>query len=59
MGPDSGEIDIMEAVGCDLGQVYGTVHTGAFNHRKNTQVGRNYYCDYGAWQTYTIDWRTR
>jgi beta-glucanase (GH16 family) len=54
--PDSGEIDIMESVGCDAGQVYGTVHTGAFNHMKSTQVGRKYFCEYGAWQTYTIDW---
>jgi beta-glucanase (GH16 family) len=54
--PHSGEIDIMESVGCDAGKIYGTVHTGAFNHLKNTQVGRNYHVDYGAWQTYTIDW---
>lgn len=34
--PDGGEIDIMEHVGFDEGVVHGTVHTGAFNHTKNT-----------------------
>jgi beta-glucanase (GH16 family) len=35
--PDGGEIDIMEHVGFDEGVVHGTVHTGAYNHVKNTQ----------------------
>lgn len=35
--PDDGEIDIMEHVGFDEGVVHGTIHTGAFNHTKNTQ----------------------
>jgi beta-glucanase (GH16 family) len=54
--PHSGEIDIMEAVGCTRGSVYGTVHTGAYNHMKSTQKGRNYYTDETQWHTYTIDW---
>jgi len=54
--PDSGEIDIMESVGCTHGKVYGTVHTGAYNHMKNTQVGSNYETDYGGWHTYAFDW---
>lgn len=37
--PNSGEIDIMEHVGNNLGWVFGTVHTGAFNHMNGTQVG--------------------
>jgi len=54
--PKSGEIDIMESVGCSHGKVYGTVHTDAYNHMKNTQVGHDYYCDYSEFHTYTIDW---
>jgi beta-glucanase (GH16 family) len=34
--PDDGEIDIMEHVGFDPGVVHGTVHTGAYNHTRNT-----------------------
>jgi beta-glucanase (GH16 family) len=37
--PASGEIDIMEYVGYDPGIVHGTIHTGAFNHMMNTQIG--------------------
>jgi beta-glucanase (GH16 family) len=35
--PDDGEIDIMEHVGFDAGVVHGTVHTGAYNHRRGNQ----------------------
>eukprot|EP00928_Gymnodinium_smaydae_P027427 TRINITY_DN2121_c0_g1_i1.p1 TRINITY_DN2121_c0_g1~~TRINITY_DN2121_c0_g1_i1.p1 ORF type:complete len:494 (-),score=79.29 TRINITY_DN2121_c0_g1_i1:88-1569(-) len=54
--PRSGEIDIMESVGCTQNKVYGTVHTGAFNHLRNTQVGRSLTANYGEWHTYTLDW---
>ncbi|QCK14468.1 glycoside hydrolase family 16 protein [Mangrovivirga cuniculi] len=37
--PASGEIDIMEHVGYDHGNVHGTVHTTAYNHNKGTQRG--------------------
>jgi len=37
--PFSGEIDIMEYVGYDPGVVHGTIHTGAYNHGLNTQIG--------------------
>jgi beta-glucanase (GH16 family) len=37
--PESGEIDIMEHVGCDPNVVHGTVHTGAYNHTLGTQLG--------------------
>lgn len=37
--PKSGEIDIMEHVGYNQGQVHGTIHTEAFNHRIGTQKG--------------------
>ena len=37
--PHSGEIDIMEHVGYNPSTIYGTVHTGAFNHIQGTQRG--------------------
>ncbi len=36
--PDSGEIDIMEHVGCDVDTVHASVHTGSYNHLLDTQV---------------------
>jgi len=39
--PDSGEIDIMEYVGYDEDRIYGTIHTGAYNHSLGTQIGFN------------------
>ncbi|MCR5754324.1 MAG: family 16 glycosylhydrolase [Acetatifactor sp.] len=35
--PNSGEIDICEHVGYDQGVIHSTIHTGAYNHMKNTQ----------------------
>ena len=37
--PASGEIDIMEHVGYVVDSIFGTVHTGAYNHVKGTQKG--------------------
>lgn len=37
--PNSGEIDIMEHVGYDPNVIHGTIHTAAFNHGINTQIG--------------------
>ena len=37
--PVSGEIDIMEHVGYLPDSIFGTVHTGAYNHRDKTQKG--------------------
>ena len=37
--PESGEIDIMEYVGFQPDTIHGTIHTGAYNHRKNTHKG--------------------
>lgn len=39
--PDSGEIDIMEYVGYDDDRIFGTIHTGAYNHSLGTQIGFN------------------
>jgi len=35
--PASGEIDIMEHVGYDPGMIHGTLHSGKYNHIKQTQ----------------------
>lgn len=37
--PDDGEIDILEHIGADPGVAYATLHTGLYNHAKNTQRG--------------------
>lgn len=54
--PHSGEIDIVEAVGCTQGKVYGTVHTGAYNHMKHTEKYNTFKADIGEWHTYAIEW---
>lgn len=56
--PECGEIDIMEHVGYDPDTIHGTVHTGAYNHIKGTQVGKavpikNPYTEF---HTYAIIW---
>lgn len=35
--PNGGEIDILEHVGHRAGTVFGTIHTGAFNHVRHTE----------------------
>lgn len=37
--PAGGEIDIMEHVGHDRGEIHGTVHTSRYNHTQGTQRG--------------------
>lgn len=37
--PAGGEIDILEHVGHDPGQVHGTVHTTRYNHSRGTERG--------------------
>jgi len=54
--PHSGELDIMEHVGLDPGRVHGTVHTGAFNHMKNTQVGKAIEAGITEFHTYGVEW---
>eukprot|EP00928_Gymnodinium_smaydae_P096846 TRINITY_DN8635_c0_g1_i3.p1 TRINITY_DN8635_c0_g1~~TRINITY_DN8635_c0_g1_i3.p1 ORF type:complete len:564 (-),score=62.18 TRINITY_DN8635_c0_g1_i3:280-1875(-) len=54
--PDSGEIDIMEALGRSHGKVFGTIHTGAYNHMKGTHKGKSFYTDFSEWHTYALDW---
>ena len=56
--PLPGEIDIMEHVGKKKGEVLGTVHTAAYNHRIGTQKGATTMvpdaCD--AFHTYQLKW---
>lgn len=56
--PNSGEIDIMEHVGYDPDSIFGTVHTGAYNHMKGTHKGaRTGRSDAeSAFHIYKIEW---
>ena len=56
--PESGEIDIMEHVGYDQGNVHGTIHTEAYNHSIGTQKGGTvFYSDVSTqFHDYTIEW---
>ncbi len=55
--PDSGEIDIMEHVGCDPDMVHGTVHTGAYNHMLGTQQGGSMAVSAtSSMHVYAVEW---
>ena len=56
--PLSGEIDIMEHVGSDPDSVFSTIHTLAYNHLKNTQVGKSIFLPAATDQfhIYSIEW---
>ncbi len=56
--PESGEIDIMEHVGYEPDSIYGTVHTGAYNHTIGTQKGKNIYKNDVAtsFHVYVLEW---
>jgi len=56
--PKSGEIDIMEHVGYDVNTIHSTVHTGAFNHIKNThKSGTKFIKDaIHNFQVYAVEW---
>jgi beta-glucanase (GH16 family) len=58
--PNSGEIDIMEHVGYDMGRVHQTIHTQAYNHTLGTQQGNNIVlADVNtAFHIYAINWTT-
>jgi len=56
--PKSGEIDIMENWSWDPTGIYGTIHTEAYNHISDSQVGGRITVP-GPWQkfyTYAIEW---
>jgi len=56
--PDCGEIDIMEHTGNNLGYVFGTIHTGAYNHQAGTQKGGGVWMPdvVNTFHTYTLEW---
>ena len=56
--PESGEIDIMEHVGYDPGRVHGSIHTGSYNHKINTQRGGSRVLDKisSKFYVYAIEW---
>lgn len=56
--PKCGEIDIMEHVGFDPDSIFGTIHTKAYNHMKNTQKGKSIYIDqpYDAFHVFSVEW---
>jgi beta-glucanase (GH16 family) len=56
--PRSGNIDIMEYVGYNPDSIFSTIHTGAFNHGINTQIGTGKYladCK-NEFHIYAIEW---
>eukprot|EP00804_Cyclotella_cryptica_P003669 CCRYP_016563-RG/>CCRYP_016563-RG protein AED:0.28 eAED:0.31 QI:778/0.66/0.57/1/0.5/0.28/7/0/604 len=55
--PNSGEIDIMEAVGYEENKFHGTVHTEAYNHLRNTQRGSSVTKSEADWHVFEIDWQ--
>lgn len=56
--PECGEIDIMENVGFEPDKIFGTVHTKAYNHMLNTQVGKSITVNdvYGVFHVYSVIW---
>ena len=56
--PNSGELDIMEHVGYNMGYVHQTVHTEAYNHTLGTQRGGDIYVAdvHQAYHTYAMNW---
>lgn len=56
--PHCGEIDIMEHTGNNLGYVFGTVHTGAYNHMQGTQKGGGVMIPdvSDAFHVYALEW---
>jgi licheninase len=57
--PDEGEIDIMEQVGAEPNLIYASLHTGLFNHVKNTQrsAQKLVLTSCTAFHRYQLDWR--
>ncbi len=56
--PDCGEIDIMEHVGYDNGNVHGSIHTKDFNHMMNTQKSGSISLPTvtQSFHTYSLEW---
>lgn len=56
--PRCGEIDIMEEVGFNPGDVHSTIHCEAYNHTKGTQRGASRYVadSEDAFHVYSLEW---
>lgn len=56
--PASGEFDIMEHVGYDMGNVHATIHTQAYNGAAGTQRGNHLYLAdaHTAFHLYAAEW---
>lgn len=56
--PEVGEIDIMEHVGFNPDSIFGTVHTKAYNHLKNTEKGKHAFVNkpYDNFHVYSLEW---
>jgi beta-glucanase (GH16 family) len=56
--PRCGEIDIMEHVGFNKDSIFGTIHTGAYNHTKGTQKGKKIFIDdpYNKFHLFALEW---
>jgi beta-glucanase (GH16 family) len=56
--PECGEIDIMENVGYDPHVLHGTVHTGAYNHVKKTEKGKQLRLErpWENYHVYAVEW---
>ena len=56
--PNSGEIDIMEHVGCTAGTIYGTIHCNQFNHTNGTSDSGNDNINISEFHIYSIEWNS-
>ena len=54
--PNSGEIDVMEHVGYEVGKVHGSIHSGSYNHLKNSQKTGTVSIDVTDWHIYEVIW---
>jgi len=54
--PNSGEIDVMEAVGHESDRFFGTVHTATNNGMIGTQKGSSISNSKDGWYTFEINW---
>jgi len=56
--PESGEIDIMEHVGYNKDSIFGTIHTKAYNHNKNTEKSKSVFIDkpYDSFNVFALEW---
>ena len=56
--PESGEIDIMEYVGHNKDSIFGTIHTKAYNHNKNTEKSKSTFIDnpHDNYNVFALEW---